>query len=134
MADYPRFPRITPNMQNNSTTFTISEATSFTPAKTQTVSFLEASNANAFSDNALNQMETWADTLNDKLSADQVKIRNSVQQDQFGSISIRGRLRLNSNLTDPDTAEATPLRGQIRFNIDTNKFQGYDGTAWRDFH
>ena len=29
-------------------------------------------------------METWADTLNDKLSADQVKIRNSVQQDQFG--------------------------------------------------
>ena len=134
MADYPRFPRITPNMQNNSTTFTISEATSFTPAKTQTVSFLEASNANAFSDNALNQMETWADTLNDKLSADQVKIRNSVQQDQFGSISIPGRLRSNNNLSNPDTAEPTPLAGQIRFNTATNKFQGYDGTAWRDFH
>ena len=134
MADYPRFPRITPNMQNNSTTFTISEATSFTPAKTQTVSFLEASNANAFSDNALNQMETWADTLNDKLSADQVKIRNSVQQDQFGSISIPGRLRLNNNLSNPDTAEPTPVAGQMRFNTATNKFQGYDGTAWRDFH
>ena len=79
-------------------------------------------------------MEQWADSLNDKLSADQVQIRNSVQQDQFGSISIRGRLRLNSNLTDPDTAEITPLKGQIRFNVDTNKFQGYDGTAWRDFH
>ena len=82
----------------------------------------------------LHQMEQWADSLNDKLSSDGVKIRNSVQQDQFGSISIRGRLRLNSNLTDPDTAETTPLKGQIRFNVDTNKFQGYDGTAWRDFH
>ena len=79
-------------------------------------------------------MEQWADSLNDKLSADQVQIRNSVQQDQFGSISIRGRLRLNENLTNPDTAEATPLKGQIRFNAATNKFQGYDGTAWRDFH
>ena len=134
MADYPRFPRITPNMQNSSTTFTTQGASGFVPAKTETVSFLDAGNANAFSDDALNKMEAWADSLNDKLSADQVKIRNSVQQDQFGSISIRGRLRLNSNLTDPDTAEATPLKGQIRFNAATNKFQGYDGTDWRDFH
>jgi hypothetical protein len=134
MADYPRFPRITPNMQNSSTTFTTQGASGFVPAKTETVSFLDAGNANAFSDDALNKMEAWADSLNDKLSADQVKIRNSVQQDQFGSISIQGRLRLNSNLTNPDTAEATPLKGQIRFNAATNKFQGYDGTAWRDFH
>ena len=134
MADYPRFPRITPNMQNSSTTFTTQGASGFVPAKTETVSFLDAGNANAFSDDALNKMEAWADSLNDKLSADQVKIRNGVQQDQFGSISIRGRLRLNSNLTNPDTAEATPLKGQIRFNAATNKFQGYDGTGWRDFH
>ena len=134
MADYPRFPRITPNMQNSSTTFTTQGASGFVPAKTETVSFLDAGNANAFSDDALNKMEAWADSLNDKLSADQVKIRNGVQQDQFGSISIQGRLRLNSNLTNPDTAEATPLKGQIRFNTDTNKFQGYDGTGWRDFH
>ena len=134
MADYPRFPRITPNMQNSSTTFTTQGASGFVPAKTETVSFLDAGNANAFSDDALNKMEAWADSLNDKLSADQVKIRNSVQQDQFGSISIQGRLRLNSNLTNPDTAEATPLKGQIRFNAATNKFQGYDGTGWRDFH
>ena len=134
MADYPRFPRITPNMQNSSTTFTTQGASGFVPAKTETVSFLDAGNANAFSDDALNQMEQWADSLNDKLSADQVQIRNSVQQDQFGSVSIRGRLRLNSNLTNPDTAEATPLKGQIRFNAATNKFQGYDGTDWRDFH
>ena len=134
MADYPRFPRITPNMQNSSTTFTTQWASGFVPAKTETVSFLDAGNANAFSDDALNKMEAWADSLNDKLSADQVKIRNGVQQDQFGSISIQGRLRLNSNLTNPDTAEATPLKGQIRFNAATNKFQGYDGTGWRDFH
>ena len=134
MADYPRFPRITPNMENSSTTFTTSQATSFAPAQTQTISFLDAGGANAFSDNALNQMETWADTLNDKLSADQVKIRNSVQQDQFGSISIRGRLRLNNDLSNPDTPEPTPVAGQMRFNTATNKFQGYDGTAWRDFH
>ena len=139
MADYPRFPRITPNMQNSSTTFTTGSPQSFgpgppAPAPTTTVSFLDAGNANAFSDDALNKMEAWADSLNDKLSADQVKIRNGVQQDQFGSISIQGRLRLNSNLTNPDTAEATPLKGQIRFNAATNKFQGYDGTGWRDFH
>ena len=139
MADYPRFPRITPNMQNSSTTFTTGSPQSFgpgptAPAPTTTVSFLDAGNANAFSDDALNKMEAWADSLNDKLSADQVKIRNGVQQDQFGSISIQGRLRLNSNLTNPDTAETTPLKGQIRFNTDTNKFQGYDGTDWRDFH
>jgi len=121
-------------MENSSTTFTKSEATSFTPAQTQTISFLDAGSANAFSDNALNQMETWADTLNDKLSADQVKIRNSVQQNQFGSISIRGRLRLNNDLSNPDTPEPTPVAGQMRFNTATNKFQGYDGTAWRDFH
>ena len=134
MADYPRFPRITPNMQNSSTTFTTQGATSFTPAQTETVSFLDAGSANSFSDNALNQMEQWADSLNDKLSSDSVQIRNSVQQDQFVSISMRGRLRLNHALSNPDTPEPTPVAGQMRFNTATNKFQGYDGTAWRDFH
>ena len=139
MSDYPRFPKITPSMENSDSTFTTGSApmTSFGPAgpaPTTTVSFAKASSINGGAQDALNQMEQWADSLNDKLSADQVQIRNSVQQDQFGSISIRGRLRLNSNLTDPDTAEATPLKGQIRFNAATNKFQGYDGTAWRDFH
>ena len=135
MADYPRFPKIRPNIGDSSDTFTIGSPGMYgTPAPTKTVSFAKASSINGGAQDALNQMEQWADSLNDKLSADQVQIRNGVQQDQFGSISIRGRLRLNSNLTDPDTAEPTPLKGQIRFNTDTNKFQGYDGTAWRDFH
>ena len=139
MADYPRFPRIRPNMSDSSTTFTTGSPQQVAagppiPAPKTTVSFLGAGTANAAAEGALTQMEQWADSLNDKLSADQVQIRNSVQQDQFGSVSIRGRLRLNSNLTNPDTAEATPLKGQIRFNAATNKFQGYDGTGWRDFH
>ena len=135
MADYPRFPKITPNIGDSSDTFTVGSPGPYgRPAPTKTVSFATAGAINGGAQDALNQMEQWADSLNDKLSADQVQIRNSVQQDQFGSISIRGRLRLNNNLTDPDTAESTPLKGQIRFNVDTNKFQGYDGTAWRDFH
>ena len=135
MADYPRFPKITPNLNDSSETFTIGSPGPYgAPAPTKTVSFVKAGAVNGGAQNALTQMEQWADSLNDKLSADQVQIRNSVQQDQFGSISIRGRLRLNSNLTNPDTAEATPLKGQIRFNASTNKFQGYDGTGWRDFH
>ena len=139
MADYPRFPRIRPNMTNSSSTFTTGSPQQVAagppiPAPKTTVSFLSADTANSFSDDALNKMEQWADSLNDKLSSDNVQLRNSVQQDQFGSASIRGRLRLNSNVTNPDTAEATPLKGQIRFNAATNKFQGYDGTGWRDFH
>ena len=139
MSDYPRFPRIRPNMSDSSTTFTTGSPQNIgpgpaRPAPKTTVSFLSADTANSFSDDALNKMEQWADSLNDKLSSDNVQLRNSVQQDQFGSVSIRGRLRLNSNVTNPDTAEATPLKGQIRFNAATNKFQGYDGTGWRDFH
>ena len=134
MADYPRFPKITPNIGDTSDTFTTGPKPMYGEAPTKTVSFVKAGSINGGAQDALNQMEQWADSLNDKLSADQVQIRNSVQQDQFGSISIRGRLRLNSNLTNPDTAESTPLKGQIRFNAATNKFQGYDGTGWRDFH
>ena len=139
MADYPRFPKIKPSMENSDSTFQIGDPPMSGygpagPAPTATVSYLTAGAANGAAQDALNQMEQWADSLNDKLSADQVQIRNSVKQDQFGSISIRGRIRLNSNNTDPDTTETTPVTGQIRFNTDTNKFQGYDGTGWRDFH
>ena len=135
MADYPRFPKIRPNIGDSSDTFTVGFPGPYgLAAPTKTVSFAKASSINGGAQDALNQMEQWADSLNDKLSSDQVQIRNGVQQDQFGSISIRGRLRLNENLTNPDTVEATPLKGQIRFNAATNKFQGYDGTGWRDFH
>ena len=134
MADYPRFPKIRPNIGDSSETFQTGPIPMYGEAPTKTVSFAKAGSINGGAQDALTQMEQWADSLNDKLSADQVQNRNSVKQDQFGSISIRGRIRLNSNNTDPDTTETTPVTGQIRFNTDTNKFQGYDGTGWRDFH
>ena len=90
MSDYPRFPRIRPNMSDSSTTFTTGSPQQVAagppiPAPKTTVSFLGAGTANAAAQDALTQMEQWGDSLNDKLSSDGVKIRNSVQQDQFGS-------------------------------------------------
>ena len=84
MSDYPRFPRIRPNMGNSSSTFTTGSPQQVAagppiPAPKTTVSFLSADTANGAAQDALTQMEQWADSLNDKLSADQVQIRNSVQ-------------------------------------------------------
>ena len=84
-------------------------------------------------DSAIKLMERWANRLLDVLGSDNIKLRNTVVKNESDSISIQGRIRLNSNLTDPDTTE-TFVKGQIRFNASTNKFQGYDGTGWRDFH
>ena len=139
MADYPKFPKITPEMEDTESTFQTGQPkmTAFGPAgpaPTTTIAYLHAGTANSAATEALDKMQQWGDALTDKLASDSVQLRNSVQQDQFGSISIRGRIRLNSNNTNPDTAEATPVTGQIRFNTGTNKFQGYDGTGWRDFH
>ena len=80
-------------------------------APTHTTSYAKAGSINGGAQDALNQMEQWADSLNDKLSADQVQIRNSVQQDQFGSVSIRGRLRLNrkpSLKSEPEAVDPAP--------------------------
>jgi hypothetical protein len=46
-----------------------------------------------------------------------------------GSLSVGG----TGALRVPNGTEAqrpTPAAGQIRFNTDTNEFEGYDGTAW----
>tara|TARA_A100001391_G_scaffold203986_1_gene197978 strand:+ start:1532 stop:1834 length:303 start_codon:yes stop_codon:yes gene_type:complete len=82
---------------------------------------------------ALTKVETWANRLVDTLAADNVRLRRAAIKNSSDSLSLQGRVQLNSNLTDPDTTE-TFVEGQIRYNADTNKFQGYDGTAWRDFH
>ena len=66
-------------------------------------------------------------------TADNVRLRRAAIKNSSDSLSLQGRVQLNSNLTNPDTTE-TFVEGQIRYNADTNKFQGYDGTAWRDFH
>lgn len=82
---------------------------------------------------ALTKVETWANRLVDTLASDNVRLRRAAIKDGSDSLSLQGRVQLNSNLTNPDTTEAF-LEGQIRYNADTNKFQGYDGTDWRDFH
>ena len=48
---------------------------------------------------------------------------------ETGSITVAGRVNI-SDVNSTVTAQA----GDMRFNSTTNKFQGYDGTAWRDFH
>ena len=54
-------------------------------------------------------------------------------------ISLEGRVRVNSTLTDPDST-VDALIGEIRYNQSTDKFQGYvaDGGSgspgWIDFH
>jgi len=32
------------------------------------------------------------------------------------------------------TAERSATQGTIRYNTDTSKFEGYDGSTWFDFH
>tara|TARA_X000001388_G_scaffold21546_1_gene14528 strand:+ start:3509 stop:3913 length:405 start_codon:yes stop_codon:yes gene_type:complete len=134
MTDYPRFPKLTPRVSDTSETFEVGEKNAYTGAtRTQTTSYTKANDINNEALLAVNKMEQWADSLNDKLATDQVQMRNTVKQDQFNSISIEGRIQLNSNFRNPDTVGPFQ-KGQIRFNASTNKFQGYDGTAWRDFH
>ena len=54
-------------------------------------------------------------------------------------ISLEGRVRVNSTLTDPDST-VDALIGEIRYNQSTDKFQGYVADAgsgspgWKDFH
>lgn len=48
-------------------------------------------------------------------------------------IGTDGYLRLN-RLTTVQRDAITPLSGMVIFNTTTSKFQGHDGTAWRDFH
>ena len=69
---------------------------------------------------ALTKVETWANRLVDTLASDNVRLRRAAIKDGSDSLSLQGRVQLNSNLTNPDTTEAF--------------LEGYDGTGWRDFH
>jgi hypothetical protein len=54
-------------------------------------------------------------------------------------ISLEGRVRLNSSLTDPDSI-VDPLVGEMRYNQNSDKFQGYvadtggGSPGWVDLH
>jgi len=72
----------------------------------------------------------WADGTNTAINDNEIRIeRRRVLIDDNASIAISGRIKVG------DTGAAvTPETGDIRFNATTNKFQGYDGTTWQDFH
>ena len=71
----------------------------------------------------------WATaTIEQNNQADIVLQQRKVEKDNAGSIEISGRIKVG------DVSTVDPREGDIRYNSTTNKFQGYDGTAWRDFH
>jgi len=53
-----------------------------------------------------------------------------VAQGTDNRVEMRNKLRL----LNASTAPTTPTPGDMFFNTTTNKFQGYDGTAWRNLH
>lgn len=50
------------------------------------------------------------------------------------TISPTEQLEVAGAIKIGTTTTATPAAGTIRFNTTTNKFEGYDGTAWVEFH
>ena len=51
----------------------------------------------------------------------------------IGTSTPQATLDVNGAIKVGNTT-ATPVAGMIRFNTTTNKFEGYDGTAWVEFH
>jgi hypothetical protein len=76
----------------------------------------------------------WASRLTRALQDRDKEIKkNYVVRGDGDTIDVKGRIRVNSDTTTPDSVE-TDREGEIRYNKATGIFQGYDGTAWRDFH
>ena len=76
----------------------------------------------------------WASQLVNVLERNRDEIfSNFTRQDSGGTLRLNGRVQVNQNLTNPDVSEDA-REGEIRYNASTNKFQGYDGSGWQDFH
>ena len=76
----------------------------------------------------------WASQLVNVLERNRDEIFSSfTRQDSGGTIRLNGRIQVNQNNTNPDVSEDARV-GEIRFNTLTNKFQGFDGSSWQDFH
>ena len=58
---------------------------------------------------------------------------NFTRQDDGGTVRLNGRIQVNQNASNPDVSQDDRV-GEIRFNALTNKFQGFDGSSWQDFH
>lgn len=72
----------------------------------------------------------WATALIETNNQADIRLqKRKVEKDDNGSIEVPGRI----NVADTGSA-VTAKAGDIRFNSSTNKFQGYNGTTWQDFH
>lgn len=70
----------------------------------------------------------WGSTLVRALESDRLDIRKrAVLHDTKGDARVEGRLKVADSVS-------TPENGMIRYNSTTNKFQGYAGGVWTDFH
>ena len=72
----------------------------------------------------------WGNNLRMSLQTeDIITQQRKVEKDENGSIEVNGRVKVS------DVAATIGTRaGDIRFNSSTNKFPGFDGTTWQDFH
>lgn len=52
----------------------------------------------------------------------------------IGTTTPTEKLEVNGAIKIGETSAATPAAGTIRFNTTTSKFEGYNGTAWVEFH
>lgn len=52
----------------------------------------------------------------------------------IGTTTPTEKLEVNGAIKIGSTSAATPTAGTIRFNTTTSKFEGYNGTAWVEFH
>tara|TARA_R100001369_G_C3322665_1_gene169203 strand:+ start:3210 stop:3512 length:303 start_codon:yes stop_codon:yes gene_type:complete len=74
--------------------------------------------------------ENWANNLRGSLETqDATIVKRKVEVDSTSSIKVQGRIRVGEV-----TTSVTPVAGDMRYNTSTNKFQGWNGSAWQDFN
>ena len=89
---------------------------------------------------AFQEIVTWAAVLVQSLDNYRSEVLSTFPRiDEGRGISVEGRIRVNSTLTDPDSTVDAQV-GEIRYNQATDKFQGYvantgsGSPGWKEFH
>ena len=89
---------------------------------------------------AFQEIISWSGSLIQALDTFRNEVISTYPKiDEGRGISLEGRIRLNSSLTDPDSV-VDPLVGEMGYNQSSDKFQGYvadtggGSPGWVDFH
>tara|TARA_R100000306_G_C4364983_1_gene137187 strand:+ start:1125 stop:1448 length:324 start_codon:yes stop_codon:yes gene_type:complete len=89
---------------------------------------------------ALRDIIAWSGSLIQALDSFRNEVFSTYPRiDKGRGISLEGRIRLNSTLSDPDSI-VDPLVGEMRYNQSSDKFQGYvadtggGSPGWVDLH